>query len=255
MSQELQTACEAARRAGALQRAQLDQPRQIQWKGAIDPVTEIDRESEALITEVLTRAFPGYGFLGEESGALTLGKKRWIVDPLDGTTNYARRYPFFAVSIALECEGLIEVGVVYNPVLDELFTAERSEGALLNGSPIRVSETAIVQQAVLATGFPYDAWTSSRDNAKEFQRFIKQALSLRSDGSAALDLCHVACGRLDGYWELDLEAWDMAAGALIVQEAGGLVTNVDSPCLDLFARSVVAANPGLHAKITDLLHE
>jgi myo-inositol-1(or 4)-monophosphatase len=183
----------------------------------------------------------------EESGKRsTQSELCWLVDPLDGTTNYAHCYPFFAVSIGLQWEGRTILGVVYNPILDELFVAEHGKGATLNERPIRVSATDHLNDSLLASGFPYDAWVNERDNGRQWHSLLKHALSLRSDGSAALDLCHVAMGRLDGYWELDLDPWDMAAGALIVQEAGGQVTHTDGGLFSLHGRSVLASNGRLH---------
>jgi len=228
-------------------------PLEIAYKGVINPVTDVDHASDALIAGVLRQAFPEYGILGEEGDVQPQTGTRWIVDPLDGTTNYAHGYPFFSVSIALERKDGIVLGVVYNPLLDELFTAEKGRGAALNGLPIRAAGTKDVGRVVLASGFPYDAWTSPRDNGEEFRRFIKRAFTLRSDGSAALDLCHVACGRLDGFWELDLEAWDMAAGVLMVTEAGGRVTLANGQPVDAYKRSVLAANPRLHEEMLKIL--
>jgi myo-inositol-1(or 4)-monophosphatase len=217
----------------------------VRHKSPIEIVTEVDLQAEHLIARQLKLAFPGYAFLGEEgsqSWASDREAARWIVDPIDGTTNFSRGYPLYAVSIALERQGQVVLGVVYNPVLDECFAAELGTSATLNGEPLQVSATSVLAQAVVASGFPYDAWSNPVDNLAAWGRVLKRVHSPRCDGSAALDLCHVAAGRLDAYWEIDLEPWDMAAGALIVQEAGGLVTAVSGEAFGPFQRSVLASN-------------
>lgn len=255
MASEISAAIQAGRRAGEILRNQFSKPHQEIYKGTIDIVTEMDREAENLIYAMLKREFPTYDFLGEESRASSRCQvTKWIVDPLDGTTNYARGYPFFNVSIALEKKGEVVVGVVYNPILDEMFMAEKGSGAQLNGSPIRVSQTAELEKSLLASGFPYDAWSNPANNCKEWERFIKRVISLRCDGSAALDLCHVAAGRLDGYWEWGLEAWDMAAGALIVEEAGGVVSLTSGASFTPYKRSILATNGKLHEQMMQILN-
>jgi myo-inositol-1(or 4)-monophosphatase len=251
---EINIAIEAARHAGHVLRDHYNKPHQISYKGIIDLVTEMDQESERLVTEMLRKSYPEYGILGEEGSKSTAPYTiRWIIDPLDGTTNYTYSYPLFGVSIALEKQGEITLGVVYNPILDELFSAEKGAGAFLNGTPIHVTDTKELGKSMLASGFPYDAWTNPRNNSSEWECFIKTTISLRCDGSAALDLCHTACGRLDGYWELDLEPWDMAAGALIVQEAGGSVTQTDGKPFSHLHRNVLASNGHLHQAMRDVL--
>lgn len=254
MTPELEAAMAAARAAGQLLHERWGKAHQVRRKGEADLVTEMDRQAEELITDMLREDFPAYGLVGEEGGEQFVSDNpRWLVDPLDGTTNYIYGYPLFSVSIALEREDQLAVGVVYNPVLDELFAAERGGGAVLNGEPIHVSDTERLSDSVLASGFPYDAWTSEDDNGWQWHRFLKRALSLRADGSAALDLCHVAMGRIDGFWELVLGPWDMAAGALIVQEAGGVVTHVRGEPFSPFGRNVLATNPHLHPLMLDVL--
>lgn len=251
---EINMAIEAAHRAGQVLREHYNKPHQVSFKGVIDMVTEMDHESERLVTEILRGVFPDYGILGEEGVKSTdVYPCRWIIDPLDGTTNYKNNYPLFGVSIALEKQGEIVLGVVYNPLLNEMFSAEKGKGATLNGSAIHVTETAELGKSLVATGFPYDAWTSPANNCAELERFVKSTISLRSDGSAALDLCHIACGRLDGYWELDLEPWDMAAGALIVQEAGGMVTQVNGKPFSHLERSILANNGLIHQEMVEKL--
>jgi myo-inositol-1(or 4)-monophosphatase len=253
---ELEAAIAAARAAGELLWEEWGTAHQIRHKGPADLVTEMDQQAQDLIASMLREPFPAYGLMGEEGdGQFVSDNPRWLVDPLDGTTNYARGYPFFAVSIALERDDEIVLGVVYNPVLDELFVAEQGGGATLNGNPIHVSTRNDLGESLLASGFPYNAWTSQADNGQEWQRFIKRALSLRSDGSAALDLCHVAMGRIDGFWELELGPWDMAAGALIVQESGGKVSQVNGDPFTPYGRGLLASNGHLHAEMLAVLRE
>ncbi len=250
----LDTAQEAAREAGALLRQAYGRTHRIRHKGPIDLVTEMDERAQATVSQILRRAFPHVPVVAEEgTAAIPERGCYWLVDPLDGTTNYAHGYPFFAVSIALVEQGRPVVGVVYNPLLDELFAAQRGRGATLNGQPIHVSTTEDLGQSLLASGFPYDAWTSPRDNGGEWCRFLKRVVSLRSDGAAALDLCHVAAGRIDGFWELVLEPWDIAAGALMVEEAGGRVSQVDGAPFRLDRPSVLASNGRIHQAMVAVL--
>ncbi|MCS6828322.1 MAG: inositol monophosphatase [Caldilinea sp.] len=226
----------------------------VEPKSAQELVTEYDRRCEALIIDILQKTFPAYAILGEESGAGkgTQTHNRWIIDPLDGTTNFARGYPLFGVSIALERSGEVVVGVVYNPLADECFTAEKGAGAALNQKSIRVASTSSLAAAVVASGFPYDAWTSANDNTDLRRIMVKRELTVRCDGAAALDLCAVACGRFDAYWEHGLAAWDIAAGALIAQEAGALVTDYRGGDAFLRRGEVIAAPAALHAEIVAL---
>ena len=255
MTSELEAAIAAAQAAGRLLRERSGTAYQVRHKGPADLVTEIDHQAQDLIASSLKRAFPKYGLVGEEGSELhNSDSPRWIVDPLDGTINYVRGYPFYAVSIALERGGELAVGVVYNPVLDELFVAEKGEGATLNGSPIHVSATTRLEESVLASGFPYDVWSNDEDdNSREWRRFLKRTLSMRCDASAAIDLCHVAAGRLDGHWEFELGPWDMAAGALMVEEAGGVVTQVMGEPFSPHGRGILASNGHLHAEMLAVL--
>ena len=251
---ELETAIAIARKAGELALSHFSRKTETFEKADHSPVTVADQECERLISRLLSESCPGDGILGEEGSKSTAPYTcRWIIDPLDGTTNYTYGYPLFGVSIALEKQGEITLGVVYNPILDELFIAEKGSGACLNGIPIHVTDTNELGKSLLASGFPYDAWVEPRNNCNEWEHFIKTTISVRCDGSAALDLCHTACGRLDGYWELDLESWDMAAGALIVQEAGGLVTQADGKPFSHLQRSVLASNGLLHQAMLNVL--
>lgn len=245
----------AARAAGRLLHQHWNETHQVRWKGQADPVTEMDRQAEELIADMLRQAFPTYGLVGEEGGEQFVSDDpRWLVDPLDGTTNYMRGYPLFAVSIGLERAGQLVAGVVYNPVLDELFAAERGGGATLNGRPIRVAPTTELRNSVLASGFPYDARRDESNNGVHWNSFLRRVLSMRADGSAALDLCHVAMGRIDGYWELELGPWDMAAGAVIVEEAGGRVTQVSGDPFNPYQPSVLASNGHVHAEMLAVLN-
>ncbi len=254
LSSELNAAVHAARLAGEALRSMLGNISEIHYKGPIDLVTEADRRAEALIFDSLHSAFPHYGFMGEEgSQASNPAGVRWIVDPLDGTTNFSHSYPLFCVSIALEAAGEIQVGVVYNPLLDELFTAEKGGGAYLNHRRLGVSSVDRLEQALVASGFPYDVWDTPHSNLPQWAAMVTRVLSPRCDGSAALDLCHLAAGRLDAYWELDLEAWDMAAGALIVSEAGGKLSKIDGSPFDVHGRQMLASNGRLHAAMLDLI--
>ena len=254
MTSEAKAAITAARAAGQLLRERLGTSFQVRHKGPADLVTEIDRQAQDLIAGMLEEAFPTYGLLGEEGGGRDVADgPRWIVDPIDGTINFTRSYPFFAVSIALERDGELAAGVVYNPILDELFVAEKGQGATVNGSPIHVSSTDRLEDSVLTSGFPYEVWTSDEDNSHEWRSLLKRALSMRCDGCASLDLCHVAMGRLDGHWELELGPWDMAAGALVVQEAGGSVTQVTGEPFTPYGRGILASNGHLHDEILAVL--
>jgi myo-inositol-1(or 4)-monophosphatase len=240
-----------ARDAGALLRERLDGPREIAEKHAHDLVTDADRASEALIVARIGAAFPSASILGEESGVHAgSGDERFIVDPLDGTTNYAHRYPLFCVSIAYERAGVVEAGAIYAPLLDELYAARRGEAATRNGKPIRVSPIARVADAMVCTGFNPTAYAR---NGPYFAALSDRAQAVRRDGSAALDLAFVAAGRYDAFWEWDLQPWDLAAGALIVAAAGGRVSGLPTGPLDLAAGSVLASNGRIHAEMESLL--
>lgn len=247
-------AIRAALDAGAGLRGRLSQTREVAYKGLIDLVTDADRASEELISGRIRGAFPEHGFLGEEGTRGADGSEYgWVVDPLDGTTNYAHAYPHFAVSIALERHGEAVLGVVYDPMRDELFVAERGQGATLNGAPIRVSAETVLLRSLLATGFPYEP--GQRHEALAVWNALMDACQgVRRDGAAALNLSWVACGRLDGFYERNLKPWDMAAGALLVAEAGGLVSDYAGGAFDLYGIEVVAAGAGLHAALRDVVH-
>jgi myo-inositol-1(or 4)-monophosphatase len=248
MSALLELAISIAREAGTLQRERRSEPRTIGTKSsAIDLVTDVDEASERLILERIAAARPEDGILSEESGTRdgTNGYV-WVVDPLDGTTNYAHGIPHFAVSIGIERDETREIGVVYDPIKEELFSAERGGGAFLNGEPIRVSTATELQRALLATGFAYDVHSAQVDNVEYFTRFIKRAQAVRRAGSAALDLAYLACGRFDGFWELDLHAWDVAAGYLLVEEAGGALSDLTGGPPPRSGAEIVGSNGPLH---------
>jgi myo-inositol-1(or 4)-monophosphatase len=256
LTRELEVAISAAREAGEVLREGFGAEQAVRYKGEVDIVTEADERAEAVIKNILLGAFPAYGMLAEEGGGLAgEDDARWIVDPLDGTTNFAHGLPIFCVSIALEREGEVVLGVVHDPMRGETYVAERGRGASLNGrQPVTVSDTAEMVRALMVTGFPYD-----RDEVPVavdlFGRFATLTQSMRRLGSAALDLCYVASGRLDGYYERGVHEWDVAAGALIVEEAGGKVTDYRGGTLDLRGRAVVASNGRLHPAMIELTGE
>lgn len=225
-------------------------------KGDIDIVTEADLAAERLIVERISSYYPRHAILTEEAGDAGGGEKsaeyKWVVDPLDGTTNYAHGYPCFCVSIALERGGEIVLGVVHDPTRDETFAAERGGGATLNGRAIRVSAVEEINRALVCTGFPYDVRERS-EFARHFHNFIMHAQGVRRDGAAALDLAYVACGRFDGFWEEGLKPWDVAAGKIIIEEAGGRITRYDDTPFDIYTPPVVATNGLLHAEMLRVL--
>ena len=255
MTQEIEAALSAAREAGEVLREGFGWQHSVSYKGEVDLVTEVDEQAERVIKEILLGAFPSYEMLAEESGRSS-GQEdaRWIVDPLDGTTNYAHGLPIFCVSIALERSGEVIVGVVHDPMREETYLAERGGGATLNGEPIRVSDTDEPIQALIATGFPYDR-AEMPEALELFGRFAAITRGMRRLGSTALDLCYVAAGRLDGYYERGIWAWDIAAGGLILEEAGGKVTDYRGAGLNLEGRQIVASNGYLHSAMMELTEE
>jgi myo-inositol-1(or 4)-monophosphatase len=242
-----QVALRAARAAGRIHLQRLNRIKVTRKTNAIDLVTEADHESEQAVIRTLGHAFPSHAILAEESGANAQSSEhRWIIDPLDGTTNFAHGFPQFCVSIAYERRGRLELAVVLDALKRELFVATRGRGARLNARPIRVSRTPSLELALLATGFPYDRRERRNFYLTFWEAFMMRTQGVRRTGSAALDLCYVACGRVDAFWEFGLRPWDVAAGALIVAEAGGRVTNLDGSGLDLDARKILATNGKLH---------
>lgn len=248
----LAAAVSAAERAGAVLAGKFGGERQIEHKGAIDLVTDADKAAEVAALDAIRERFFDHAILAEEEGASGTSAFRWIVDPLDGTTNYAHGIPHFAVSVACEVNGRIEAAAILDPMRGELFTATIGGGARLNGRPIRVTGAQEVDRAVLATGFPY--WVHERPEEVErlFSAFLRKAQGLRRFGAAALDLAWVAAGRYDGFFEVKLKPWDVAAGLLIVREAGGVVSDLRGGEFDLFDGDTLAANPALHAKLAEI---
>ena len=254
----LELAIRLARAAGEIQRERYETALTVTTKSAsIDLVTEVDRACEDLIVDEILASRPGDAILAEEGGGRERpdAEWRWVIDPLDGTVNYAHGFPRFCVSIGVERRGEREVGVVYDPLLDELFQARRGGGAFLAERRLRVSRREKLEQALIATGFAYDVHHSREDNLGHFGRILKAARGLRRDGSAALDLCYVAAGRLDAYWELKLQPWDVAAGLLIVEEAGGRCSDLQGSPPPRSGGQVVASNGLVHAAFLAQLQE
>ncbi|MEK6223142.1 MAG: inositol monophosphatase [Chloroflexota bacterium] len=257
MQPTLETLETLARQAGEILRAGFGNHTETNFKGEIDLVTEVDHQAEVFLLGKIRKAFPGQKVIAEESGGLDGNEEdTWYIDPIDGTTNFAHGVPIFGVSIAYSIKGQVQFGVVYNPILEEMYKAQLGVGAWLNDKKIRVSQTTELKKSLLVTGFPYDRFDNPRNNLDEFNKLTLRAQGMRRLGSAALDLCFVAAGRVDGYWEIRLAPWDVAAGLLIAREAGARVTRMQgiqdflqSPC------SVVAANPILHQKILNVLQE
>lgn len=245
---------ESARRAGRQILELFDKGIEIEFKGAVDLVTEADRAAEKLIVDMIHENFPDHSVLAEEEGGRERGSDhRWIIDPLDGTTNFAHGFPWFAVSIGYQRRDKLLLGVVYNPCSDELFLAERGQGASLNGRPLRVSATTMLQRALLATGFPYDRKESTVNNYDHFVNLQQAAQACRRPGAASLDLACVAAGRFDGYWEMKLKPWDLAAGTLLVEEAGGRVTDFDGLPMLLDRGECLASNGLIHDEMQTVL--
>ena len=253
----LTTAIEAVVRAGDLQLAQFGRTLRVDKKGTIDLVTDVDVAVERMFRDLIARRFPDHQVLAEEMGGSATVPEGpcWVFDPIDGTTNYAHGLPIFCASLAFEVGGVAHVAAVYDPNREELFTAERGGGAFLNGLPLRVSTAATLVDAMLVTGFPYDVHTRVDEIVGLFGAFVGRARAVRRLGSAALDLCYVAAGRLDGFWESDLKPWDVAGGSLIVSEAGGRVTTMDGAAFTSRGRHVLATNGPIHDAMLDVIHE
>jgi myo-inositol-1(or 4)-monophosphatase len=253
----LATAVEIVVRAGDIQLARRESGFRVSKKGEIDLVTEVDFECERMCRAVLAERFPDHDVLAEEQGAGPAAARgsryRWIFDPLDGTTNYAHGLPIFCASLGLEIDGRVQVGAVYDPTRKELFTGERGQGSFVNGRRLRVSETGALRDSLLVTGFPYDVHEHAGDLVQMFAAFLGRARAVRRLGSAALDLCYVAAGRFEGFWEQHLKPWDVAAGGVIVEEAGGCVTGMDGSPFDPSAAHLVASNGHVHAQMLDVI--
>ena len=255
----LATAVEIVLRAGDIQLARRESGFSIAKKGEIDLVTEVDLECERMCRAVLAERFPDHDVLAEEQGtgpaAPTGSRHRWVFDPLDGTTNYAHGLPIFCASLGLEIDGRVQVGAIYDPTRKELFTAERGHGAYLNGRALGVSDTSRLGDSLLVTGFPYDVHTQTGDLVAMFAAFLGRARAVRRLGSAALDLCYVAAGRFEAFWEQHLKPWDVAAGGLIVEEAGGRMTGMDGSPFDPAAAHLVASNGHIHEEMLDVIRD
>jgi myo-inositol-1(or 4)-monophosphatase len=256
-SLERRVAVDAARAAGQLLHREHPRTRQVSFKGtSTNLVTEMDGRAEALVVDALLKQFPDDGILGEEGGARPgRSGRRWVIDPLDGTTNYTHGLPVYSVGIGLERDGIVELGVVYDPTRDEMFVGERGAGAWLNDARLSVSATPALDVSLLTTGFPYDARTNPDNNLREYATFAVRARAVRRMGSALIDLAYVAAGRFDGFWELTLGPWDVAAGGILVEEAGGRVTDLHGGPLDINAPRLVASNGRIHDEILAVLKE
>jgi myo-inositol-1(or 4)-monophosphatase len=254
---ERRVAIEVARAAGDLLRRERLGPRRIVYKDSpTNLVTEMDARAEALIVDGLLAAFPDDAILAEERGAQAgHSGRRWIIDPLDGTTNYAHGLPAYAVSIALEVAGRVELGVIYDPSHEELYVAERGGGAFCNDARLAVSSTDTLDASLLTTGFPYDIRVNPDNNLREYAVFARRSRAVRRLGSAVIDLAWVACGRYDGFWELRLGPWDVAAGGLLVEEAGGRLTSITGGPIDLDTPTLLASNGRVHDAMLAILEE
>ncbi|MBU0712681.1 inositol monophosphatase [bacterium] len=252
-----QTALIAAQSAGQFIMENVGKAIEINYKGRANAVTEIDRRSEEIIVSQIHDAFPNHRIIAEECGEVqTNSEFRWIIDPLDGTTNFIHGYPCFSVSIAVEYQNEIIIGVVYNPVLDELFTAIQNRGAFLNRKPIHVSKISTLADSLTATGFPYETDTIFESNMEIFRAVYRKCQGVRRAGSAALDVCYVAAGRFDGFWEFGLNPWDISAGALIVQEAGGIVGDFNGVKFKPDNVSqIIATNGKIHAELLKIINQ
>lgn len=251
----LKLAVAAAEKAGEIQRRHLGKLRGYQLKGVANLVTQVDLLCEEAVIGMIRRQFPGHAFLAEERGGEP-GKESeflWVIDPLDGTTNYAHAYPLFCVSIALVVQGRIEVGVVYDPLRRERFTALRGRGAFLNGKPIRVSRVSRLENALLCTGFSYDRGERLNRSLEAFIQLLPYPQAIRRDGCAALDICYTACGRYDGFWEHHLNPWDVAAGTLILEEAGGKVSDLQGRPISIYEQIFFGSNGRIHGEVVAVL--
>jgi myo-inositol-1(or 4)-monophosphatase len=256
MSSYLDIAKSAALEAGALQIQKLGQVQSIEFKGEINLVTEVDRACEEIIQKIIQGAYPDHDFLAEEGGGERKHSDyKWIIDPLDGTTNFAHGYPLFCVSIALEYMGEVIVGLVYDPNRKELFYAQKGQGAFLNDKPISVSKISTLNESLLATGFAYNIRKTKENNLNHFKQMLLNAQAVRRDGVAAIDLCYVACGRYDGFWELNLFPWDVAAGKLIVEEAGGRVTLFSGSSFSVYDKEILCSNGLIHQEMIQQLQK
>ena len=247
-------AIDSALKSGAYIRKCVGRKKSVRYKSEINVVTGVDKKSEEIIIETIKKAYPRHDFLAEEATYARKGSDfTWIIDPLDGTTNFLHGFPFFSVSVALAYKGRVTIGVVYDPMREELFHAERGKGAFLNKKRIRVSKIKNIKRALIATGFAYDIKKARNNNIANFVKFLKTSQAVRRAGSAALDLCYVASGRFDGFWEFRLNPWDTAAGILIVEEAGGRTTKADGSKYTIYDKELLASNSRIHSKMVRIL--
>ena len=251
----LDFAIELARAGGDVLKHYMTREKQIELKSRANLVTIADKESEALVIQRIKDRYPTHAILAEESGASGSGEGKWIIDPLDGTTNFAHQYPFFCVSVAFEQRGEVLCGAVYDPLRDEMFSGARGIGSFVNGQQIRVSDTPKLGSALIMTGFPYSVREKIRLAMSQFEAFIIESQAVRRGGSAALDLCYVAIGRCDGFWELDLHPWDTAAGQVILEEAGGQVTDFKGNSYTPYMKQILASNGKIHREMSSVLEK
>jgi myo-inositol-1(or 4)-monophosphatase len=250
----LEVAEETAREAAQVLLENLGKVKEIEFKAKNSLVTEVDKLSEKIIISNIKKSFPDHDIFAEESGKdLSDSDYLWLIDPIDGTTNYAHAYPFFSISIALEVKGEVIAGLVYDPVKDEMFTAEKGKGAFLNGETISVSKSDEIKHSHVCTGFMHEVEWMVEANIRHFGNFIRRARAVRRDGSAALDLCYVACGRFDGFWELGLNPWDTAAAVLIVKEAGGHVSKFTGDEYSIYDKEILATNSIIDDQMIEIL--
>lgn len=252
----LQVAVAAAKEAGRIQKLYFGRSHPVEYKGEFNPVTEVDRLCEQAIVKMILDAFPDHDVLTEESPFKGKGSPwRWIIDPLDGTTNYFHGFPCFCVSIGLEMEGEVILGVVYVPMLNELFYSEKGKGAFLNGERIVVSQNNRLNRSLVCTGFPYDVHEHADFYLRYFRQFITKSFAVRRPGSAAIDLSYLAAGRFDGFWELKLHAWDVAAASLMITEAGGKVTDFQGRPFNIYSGEILASNGFIHEEMLQAIQE
>ena len=248
---------EIAKEAGKFLKENENKISEINEKGSFtNLVTNVDKGSEKMIKEFIAQNFPGHGILAEESGASSPSSEyRWIIDPLDGTTNFTHGFPVYCVSIGVEFKGEVIAGAVYDPNFDELFSAEKGSGAFLNGKKMKVTSTDNLERSMLATGFPYDIKHNPFNCIQHFEAFLTRTQAVRRLGSAALDICYVAAGRLDGFWEVNLHPWDTAAAALIANEAGAKVTGFHGEKYSVYQRDIVLSNGLIHDEMIEVLRQ
>ena len=255
----LDLAKQLARDAGDILKHYTRREKQVEFKGRANLVTIADKESEALVIRGIQKHYPGHSILAEESGtteslqSLQGAKIRWVIDPLDGTTNFAHQYPFYCVSIGVEVDGVVACGAVYDPCRDEMFSAARGAGAFMNDEPIRVSDVEKLSHALLLTGFPYDFREQIDTPLGMFRGFLMESQAVRRGGSAALDLCHMAAGRCDGFWEMKLQPWDTAAGRVIAEEAGARFTDFSGGDFSIYKKEILASNGRIHDEMLSVL--